>query len=51
MSKVKKLRLTVYRSWNQISVKDFECVEYSVIQDYVKNTWSDVVKIRVKIIR
>lgn len=46
------LRMKVYRSWGQISVKDFDrSTHYSEIGEYAKSTWSDINKIVVNVVR
>ena len=47
-----KIRLTVYRAWGQISVKDFDWnVTHLDIENYVNNTWKDVKGFETKLVR
>ena len=44
--KISKVRLVVYRSWGQISVKDFE--DYNVdFKEYAYTTWKDIKYVKV----
>ena len=44
--KISKVRLVVYRSWGQISVKDFD--DYNVdFKEYAYTTWKDIKYVRV----
>ena len=44
--KISKVRLVVYRSWGQISVKDF--YEHNVdFKEYAYTTWKDIKYVRV----
>ena len=44
--KISKVRLVVYRSWGQISVKDFE--DYNVdFREYAYTTWKDIKYVKV----
>lgn len=44
-----KLRLVVYRDWNQISVKDFEVegkpTDWDEVEKYAFDTWKESIKI------
>ena len=44
--KISKVRLVVYRSWGQVSVKDFD--EHNVdFREYAYTTWKDIKYVRV----
>ena len=49
MKRVKKLRLTVYRKWGQIAVKDFAFVPLDEVFKYANETWKDQVRKKVKV--
>lgn len=49
--KVLKLRLTVFRKWNQIAVKDFEPQDANNLFKYANDTWNDVVRSRISVFR
>ena len=44
--KISKVRLVVYRSWGQISVKDFD--DYNIdFREYAYTTWKDIKYVKV----